>query len=400
MTKRQKQLHIPISAQEVLIQGARDVRPVSGLTHKFYRYPARFSPEFVRAAINTFTEPGDYVLDPYAGGGTSLVEAAALGRNAVGIDISQLAEFISRVKTTVLSPGELETLAKWASRVPENINAHAPAASNKNYLDRGYYRNLHAPERWRIRKAIDQALAQTKKLEKAKLANFARCIVLRTSQWALDGRRTPPTITKFREAFSENAADMLKAAAEFGCITRSHSKIPTIKILNRSAEGIENDKRLASIPAPRLIVTSPPYPGIHVLYHRWQVDGGKEVPLPFMIANKLDGAGDQYYTMGGRKDRELKTYFSNIKSTMQSVATVADKKSIVMQMVAFSNVKWQLPLFLEKMEDAGLTEVFLPALSTEGDGRLWRSVPNRRWYSDQRGKTPGSFEVVLFHRKT
>ena len=29
------------------------------------------------------------------------------------------------------------------------------------------------------------------------------------------------------------------------------------------------------------------------------------------------------------------------------------------------------------------------------DGRLWRSVLNRRWYSDQRGDTPGSREVVL-----
>ena len=43
--------------------------------------------------------------------------------------------------------------------------------------------------------------------------------------------------------------------------------------------------------APQLVVTSPPYPGVHVLYHRWQVDGRKEAPLPFMIANKLDGAG-------------------------------------------------------------------------------------------------------------
>ena len=51
------------------------------------------------------------------------------------------------------------------------------------------------------------------------------------------------------------------------------------------------------------------------------------------------------------------------------------------------------------VKEAGLKEVFLPALKREGDGRLWRSVPGRRWYSDQRGDTPGSQEVVLFHRK-
>ena len=44
-------------------------------------------------------------------------------------------------------------------------------------------------------------------------------------------------------------------------------------------------------------------------------------------------------------------------------------------------------------------EMFLSSLRGERDGRLWRSVPNRRWYSDQRGETPGSQEVVLIHRK-
>ena len=54
---------------------------------------------------------------------------------------------------------------------------------------------------------------------------------------------------------------------------------------------------------------------------------------------------------------------------------------------------------VETLEEAGLREIFLPALKRQGDGRLWRSVPNRRWYNDQRGETPASQEVVLIHRK-
>lgn len=42
-------------------------------THEFYRYPARFTPEVARAAIDAFTEPGELVLDPFVGGGTTLV---------------------------------------------------------------------------------------------------------------------------------------------------------------------------------------------------------------------------------------------------------------------------------------------------------------------------------------
>ena len=61
-----------------------------------------------------------------------------------------------------------------------------------------------------------------------------------------------------------------------------------------------------------------------MLYHRWQVDGRKEAPLPFLIANKLDGAGGSFYTMGDRKYPELKTYFDRVRATMSSVATLTE----------------------------------------------------------------------------
>ena len=136
-----------------------------------------------------------------------------------------------------------------------------------------------------------------------------------------------------------------------------------------------------------------------MLYHRWQVDGRKEAPIPFVIANKLDGAGGSYYTMGDRNYPELATYFANVEATMSSVAALADEETIFVQMVAFSDPGWQLQRYLETMERLGLCEFLLPALQGLRDGRLWRSVPNRRWYSDQRGETPGSKEVVLLHRR-
>src|SRR6516225_4644944 len=101
MKSRCRFLDICQADQALLIQAARDPRPVSGLTHNFYRYPARFSPVFTRVAIETFTRRGDLVLDPHVGGGTTLVEALAAGRHAIGIDISPLAEFVTMVKTTV-----------------------------------------------------------------------------------------------------------------------------------------------------------------------------------------------------------------------------------------------------------------------------------------------------------
>lgn len=81
-----------------LLNGISNQQPVAGLTHGFYRYPARFSPRFTRATIEAFTRPGDVVYDPFMGSGTTLVEATALGRKAIGSDINSLGVFLSRVR--------------------------------------------------------------------------------------------------------------------------------------------------------------------------------------------------------------------------------------------------------------------------------------------------------------
>jgi hypothetical protein len=382
-----------------LIRAARDIAPVTGWTHNFYRYPARFSPRFVRAAIEAFTKPGDYVLDPYVGGGTSLVEAMALGRSATGVDISELAEFVAGVKTTLLTNSEIERLLRWSDALARVVNIHEPSATLGQYARDGYYKHLDHPLRWRLRKAIEQAIGSAEHLGTQRLEAFARCVVLRTAQWALDGRKKLPSIPEFREMLGQNALEMIDAARGLRDAARDHDQQPEVRILNRSTAGLEKDTRLTSRPPPSLVVTSPPYPGVHVLYHRWQVDGRKGAPLPFMIANKLDGAGGSYYTMGDRKYPGLATYFANVEMTMSSVAALSDRATTFVQMVAFSDPRLQLPRYLAAMERSGLFELLLPSLEGEGDGRLWRRVPNRRWYSNQRGDTPGSQEVVLIHRK-
>ncbi|RWX69624.1 hypothetical protein EN780_05740 [Mesorhizobium sp. M4B.F.Ca.ET.089.01.1.1] len=392
-----KFLRITKEDEDRLIAGARDIEPVRGLTHNFYRYPARFSQAFARAAIETFSEPGDLIMDPHVGGGTSLVEALALGRNAVGVDISSLAEFVATVKTTVFSDHDLELLDGWAKALPDAIDIRRPSIHFADYYERGYYKHLDHPQRWRARKAVEQALASAMRLPQ-QLESFGRCVVLRTAQMALDGRKTVISVPAMRELFGKNAREMVIGSRRFREAVANHAQQPSAQILFRSAAGIEDDARLASVPAPRVVVTSPPYPGVHVLYHRWQVGGGRETAAPFWIAKKLDGAGASYYTMGDRKEPEKSGYFAKVQATLSSVAALCDEATVFVQMLAFHEPQWQLQRYLQAMEAAGLTEVFLPSLATELDGRLWRNVPNRKWYSDQQGDTPASKEVVLLHQ--
>ncbi|MFZ5792575.1 MAG: DNA methyltransferase [Pseudomonadota bacterium] len=381
-----------------VICGARDTATVSGLTHNFYRYPARFSPAFVRAAIKAFSEPGDWVLDPFAGGGTTLVEAIAHGRHAIGVDVSSLATFISEAKTLILDEQGAETIRRWIGRLPEVVNIHRPACRFDDFADAGYYRNLEGAPYWRLRKAIEQVLASIVRLKHERAQILARCILLKTAQWALDARKSLPTVAQFRAELQQQGETMLFASEDLRARVRANNAVRAI-CLNRSASGLEQEEIFRSIPAPRLILTSPPYPGIHVLYHRWQVDGRKEAPAPFWIANRLDGAGSSYYTMGDRKYPNLKTYFDNLRTAFSSITQVCGPDTIIAQMVAFSEPDWQLPGYLEVMTDCGLSEIVPWNDCDLIEGRLWREVPNRKWHARQKRHSPGAREVVLLHRK-
>ncbi len=51
-------------------------------------YRGNFAPQVPRNVLEMYSAPGESVLDPMVGGGTTLIEARVLGRNALGFDIN------------------------------------------------------------------------------------------------------------------------------------------------------------------------------------------------------------------------------------------------------------------------------------------------------------------------
>lgn len=76
-------------------------------THNIHSYTAKFIPQIPRYFIKKYTKKGEFVLDPFVGSGTTLLEAEILGRCPIGIDINPLAVLISKVKTTPIKKEKL-----------------------------------------------------------------------------------------------------------------------------------------------------------------------------------------------------------------------------------------------------------------------------------------------------
>lgn len=370
---------------------ALDDRPISGLTHRFYRYPARFSPRFAAAAIAEFSKPGDLVLDGYMGGATTVVEALASGRRAVGCDINSLAVFIGRAKTTPLTPTDRRALKGWAARVvPSLLYTHRPH-DLEMVLSAEKTRNLTLPTARPIKKVMALALLTLPKLPSEAAQNFARCALLNTGQWALNGRRRPVTLAEFRQRLASVVSEMLEGLTEFEARIRGHQELLPPVLINDTAANLSRHGPFPHELAD-LAVSSPPYPGIHALYHRWQVDGRRETPAPYWLADCQDGAGLSFYTFGDRQG-DLEKYFAESLRTLRGIRAVLREGAYFIQMLAFSDPATQLARYLSNMSAAGFCETFPPTRN-----RVWRTVPRRRWHAQSKGRLNASREVVLIHQ--
>lgn len=374
-------------------QAARSDKPVEGLTHCHYKYPARFSPEFVGTTIEALSEPGDVVLDPYMGGGTTIVEAFARNREAIGCDLNSLSVFVTKVKTTTLSRLDVAELTTWASQIVPTLNYHDCPEQLANVICETRTRNLDLPRARPIKKLIALALISMDELSSERAQAFARCALLNASQWALNGKRTKATAAEFRSRITVATAEMIEGTRSLAATLPDRPIRPLL--LHGSAERLSRQERFANGDKVDLVVTSPPYPGVHVLYHRWQVDGRKESPAPYWIANCLDGAGASYYTFGGRAQEGHENYFEASFKTLESIREVMHDGAPFVQMIAFSEPSTQLARYLRNMERAGFEEL---RPTSKAFRRIWRGVPGRSWHAELQGETNSSREVVLIHR--
>lgn len=100
------------------------------LTHDLHIYKAKFFPRMVRGLLNIFgdTSKNAFVVDPFSGSGTTLLESSSLGYEALGIDVDPISALISDCK---IKPFTIERAAtrNLLSAVAQELSRSVPELS-------------------------------------------------------------------------------------------------------------------------------------------------------------------------------------------------------------------------------------------------------------------------------
>ena len=242
-------------------------KQVSYATHGIHRYPAKFIPQVPRFCIESYSKPGETVLDPFMGSGTTLLESFLYGRNSCGIDIHPLARLIAKVKTTPLEPGKL---AEIAGGLLENIRENkedchewVPDIPNREH----WFRPSVLADLARVKKQVWSLRAgPTKDFFKICLSSIVRKVS------NSDNDSLIPEVTSFQKKLDEQGKTSYDAVGRFensvraklidagnlwrlaGEVSDRFGRTPEMRIIGRDARDIALDD--ATI---HLAVTSPPY---------------------------------------------------------------------------------------------------------------------------------------------
>lgn len=105
---------VPVYEQELWTSKQRQASPLHEVS-----YRACFKPQLPAYFIERVTQEGDLIYDPFAGRGTTAVEAALLGRDVVANDVNPLSAIFTRPRLEVPNVAEIDKRLR-AIRFPAN----------------------------------------------------------------------------------------------------------------------------------------------------------------------------------------------------------------------------------------------------------------------------------------
>ncbi|MBQ7101668.1 MAG: DNA methylase [Clostridia bacterium] len=104
-------------------------------------YHGNFVPQIPNQLLRRYTKKGDWILDPFMGSGTSLIEAQRLGRNSIGIELQE--EVAKEAYQRIIS--EKNENCRGRVCVDDSRNADVFAIMQKEGIDKFQFVIFHPP---------------------------------------------------------------------------------------------------------------------------------------------------------------------------------------------------------------------------------------------------------------
>ncbi len=357
------------------------------ITHGYHRYPAKFIPQLAAKLINEFTTPGDLIVDPFMGSGTTLVEAKVLGRPSIGVDINPVAQLIAQAKITPISPdalnshfskltteisGFIETPLFTVKETAVKYQAKTPDVVRIDYW--------FTPETKRKLSILFESITNIKNDD---IRTFFLCgfshILKNCSIWLQKSNKPTRDFKKQvpdpYNTFIKHIQKMIKKNTEFWqLLQRNGTMYINAKSLCADARNIPVEDKSVS-----LIVTSPPYvtsyeyADLHQLSALWfNFTGNLSEFRQKFIGSATNGNQNQSYVIDSKigediieklnskrvnKATEVAKYFSEMRETFVEMKRYLKKGGmacIVIGNTTFKGVQvLNAEVFVEQMQNIG-----------------------------------------------
>ena len=410
--------------------------PANERSHAWHPFPAKFPPQLPRFFIEELSAPGETVLDPMCGSGTTLVEAVALGRNAIGCDIDPLARLIAATK-----------LMSVDAAVASSVGAELLTIAERRFLDDrpGLKRSLRDRFDAKTRDFVDYWFLPHQQLELLALVETIESlpdpgsrrffqVALSSTIIAKSGgvsrardlahtrpHRVPDKTPKsaFRE-FEQRLGRITRTAAPSGPLLVREPVAavgPTIQRAIERPSGNPFAKARGEVRAARaegtglddgsvdLVITSPPYANNAIDYMRahkfslvWmgmEIESLTDLRRRYIGHDALPKSDDDSFpercerslrrlaAVDPRKSRVLRRYFREMKGVLCEMHRVARRKGAVVIVVGTSvlrGVDVETPRCLAALaEEVGFDLVGIGVRRLDRDRRMMPA----RWRRDR-----------------
>lgn len=238
-------------------------------------HPGRFASQLPAALIGLFSKPGDLVLDPFVGSGTTPVEAQRLGRRSIGIDLNPIACLAAHASTLTASAARInavlteikkEATSHLGKQIPTDLGpAIKPIVPATVQVDKWY--SKAASEQLGLLWGLLQAYKGRKRL----LAHVAFSAILlpvcrEVRHWGYVCDNSTPksnhegdVLEEFCRVLDQLSHAYLDRDKELVARLGGLRKVEKAKIICEDAKAALEDVPRESV---NLVLTSPPYFGV------------------------------------------------------------------------------------------------------------------------------------------